>query len=399
MQSTRPDPGEVELIVETPNPSMQFAGASPPNAAHVMRNRLLIAGAAVLVLGGGWMLLQRKSGGSQNTSAAIEAHPGCTFRAAGLEEISRGNCKLAGELFNRALTAHCPADDLVDLYKMSLEICLQKGSADSVGSGSATAPAPVMATILVTSSPSGANVFIDNVAQGRTPTRVQATLGKHLVRMEDAAGETWEKSMTASVEGAYSVDHAFAPARVAAAVVPKRNVEPVRRPPPREPTRTNNSGNTAAANDPVVRPPVTPTVVTSNPLTGPSNVTTPVTPLVPPVEVKPDPVAVKPLVPPPPVTPPPVVSPVVTTPAITNNPKVVKNPEVAAVVPGGIMVDARNVSGGEVFVNGKRQGREPMTVRGLTPGVTLVEIRVGDNVVQSRSITVKSNTTSKWSPL
>ena len=346
--------------------------------------------------------MARKSGGAKNTTAAIEAHPGCTFRAAGLDEISRGNCKLAGELFNRALTAHCPADDLVDLYKMSLEICLQKGSGEPALAGSAALAAPAMATILVTSSPSGANVFIDEVAQGRTPTRVQATLGKHRVRIEDAAGETWEQSVTASVEGAYSVDHAFAPARVAAAVVPRRNVEPVRRPPPRESNRATNGGNNSTSNDPVVRPPVTPlvpAVATTNPLTGTTGTTVPTTPVLPTVEVKPEVVAAKPPVTPP-LVPTALVTPaVVSQPAIATTPKTVKTAELTAVVPGGIMVDARNVSGGEVFVNGKRQGREPMTVRGLPPGATLVEIRVGDNVVQKRTITVKSNTTSKWSPL
>ncbi len=400
MQTPRADHGEVELIVETPNSSLRSI-SNQASGSNVMRNRLLIAGAAVLVLGGGWMLFRTKNAGPPNTAAAMEAHPGCTFRTAGLEEIGRGNCKLAGELFNRALTAHCPADDLVDLYKMSLDICLQKGSADKVGSAGTTTPAPVMATILVTSTPSGANVFIDDVAQGLTPTRVQATLGKHRVRIEDAAGETWEKTVTASVEGAYSVDHAFAPPRVAAAVVQKRNVEPVRRTPPRESNRSNNNNN-SASNDTGARNPVTPSVpavANTNPLSGTSANSTGLTSFQPPVEVKPEIVTPKTTVAPPLFPTPPVTPPVVPIPAITNNPKTVKTPELAAVAPGGISVDARNISGGEVYVNGKRQGREPMTVRGLTPGTTLVEIRVGDNVVQSRTIIVKSNTTLKWSPL
>ncbi len=83
-------------------------------------------------------------------------------------------------------------------------------------------------------------------------------------------------------------------------------------------------------------------------------------------------------------------------PAVTDPPASKVRPAVAT---GHIAIDAKNISGGEVYVAGVRRGREPMTIKNLAAGPVEVEIRVGGRTVERLTITVKSNTTSKWSPL
>jgi hypothetical protein len=169
----------------------------------------------------------------------------------------------------------------------------------------------------------------------------------------------------------------------------RKQPEPPKRP-VREPTRTTTNTTSPTPVEPT-REPVLPT--------QPTVPTTPVTVTPPtPVEPKVDPTVPKvdPTVPKVDPTVPKVVATATKPiPATTTT----QTPVKTDAVPGGIMIDAKNISGGEVYINGKKQGREPLTIRGLAPGAMLVEIRVGGSTVQSRSITVKSNTTSKWSPL
>lgn len=391
MQTPNIDNADVELIADA-NRAQQSIQLAPPPAAPSSNRKWLLLGAGLLALfGGGMFLLMNKKSSGKPDQSEIANHAGCTFRQAGLDDIAKGNCKSAGEMFNRALAAHCPADDLVELYKMSLDICEKKVSEEVVAPGSAVAAvAPVAvaatATLLVTSSPSGAQVYVDDVPQGKTPQRVKTVLGTHRVRIENAAGESFEKTISTTVEGAYPVDHAFAPTKTVAANDQRKQPEPVRRPP-----RTTTTTTTPPVE---VREPVTPPTPPTQPTqpTQPTVVTPPpvvTQPVEPKLEPKVDPPKVDPVAPKVVAT---ITKPVTTT---TTTQPVVKNDA----VPGGIMIDAKNISGGEVYINGKKQGREPLTVRGLAPGAMLVEIRVGGSTVQSRSITVKSNTTSKWSPL
>ena len=75
----------------------------------------------------------------------------------------------------------------------------------AVGSGPAMSPA----TVVVKSTPPGADINVDGKWMGNTPSTIQLTPGEHTVLVEKEGLISWQRTMTATAGGAISIDAAL----------------------------------------------------------------------------------------------------------------------------------------------------------------------------------------------
>lgn len=66
--------------------------------------------------------------------------------------------------------------------------------------------APEMSTILVKSTPDGADITVDGKFVGSTPSTVRLTPGDHTISVEKSGFHAWQRSMTVSAGGNVTID-------------------------------------------------------------------------------------------------------------------------------------------------------------------------------------------------
>ena len=89
------------------------------------------------------------------------------------------------------------------------------------------APQAAMSSLRVATVPAGAQVFLDGVASGKTPLRVEAPPGKHEVRVALAGYEDWEAQVELAQGGEVPLDVELVRSAVPATpkAAPKKDVE------------------------------------------------------------------------------------------------------------------------------------------------------------------------------
>lgn len=175
MQTERP---------QAPEPTL-FAGAEPPAGGG---RAFAITGALVIGLltgfAGGFVVGQRGAVPEPRETAAV-ATPSETFTEAAIPEAAPAPAPEPVESFTEAAVPDPPVARTLP------------GSRGEPDRARPTSPAEVRAadapsTLTFASRPSGAQVFLDGVAVGRTPLTVpNVKTGSHRVRLELAGHQTW----------------------------------------------------------------------------------------------------------------------------------------------------------------------------------------------------------------
>ena len=201
----------VEIFSGTLEPKSNVSSISIVSAAAMRMPRktrwaLAATGLTVLlaVVGVTWSLTRKSS--THQTVQLASTQPGCSFRTAGLAELDKGNCNAASFLFNQALGAQCPASDLVNLYKMAIDLCQAKNITATISQVPSDS-----ANLIISSNPPGALILVDGARLTQpTPSKIAIALGFHNVRIENSAGEAHEKLVEVVAGHAVVVEHTFA---------------------------------------------------------------------------------------------------------------------------------------------------------------------------------------------
>ncbi len=241
-----------------PKSNISSISAAALNMPRKTRWALAATGIGILlaVVAITWTLTHRSR--SPISAQSISAHPGCSFRTAGLTELDKGNCNAASVLFNQALGAQCPAPDLVSLYKMAVDLCAGK-VAPAGEPQQAVEPGHVM----IASKPPGATIVIDGRRLAQvTPLKLDATAGAHNVRIENSSGEAYEKTIAVVAGRDVAVEHTFSETVPSAMIAPRPQpthvgVKPASKTPVRNDQVTPPT--TVTAVQPVAQPVLTPT--------------------------------------------------------------------------------------------------------------------------------------------
>ena len=128
------------------------------------------------------------SGGTRTTAmtGAMVAAGILFFPAAPLFLFMKGkNIEIAK---GTEVTAYIAADTALDRSRFN-ETAKQEAAA---------APAATTSSVSVSSTPSGADITIDDKFMGTTPSLVQLTVGEHKIVVTKSGYKTWERTLTAS---------------------------------------------------------------------------------------------------------------------------------------------------------------------------------------------------------
>jgi PEGA domain len=68
------------------------------------------------------------------------------------------------------------------------------------------APTMQAATVIVKSTPAGADINVDGKFMGNTPSTIQLTPGDHVVSVEKEGLRPWERGMTITAGGNITID-------------------------------------------------------------------------------------------------------------------------------------------------------------------------------------------------
>jgi len=71
---------------------------------------------------------------------------------------------------------------------------------------SAAAPGPDLSTVVVKSSPDGADITVDGKYVGSTPSTVRLAPGDHTISIEKSSFKAWQRTMTVSPGGIVTID-------------------------------------------------------------------------------------------------------------------------------------------------------------------------------------------------
>jgi hypothetical protein len=101
------------------------------------------------------------------------------------------------------ITAYINGDMRLDQAKFA-----PKGpEAPQPAASSATTPAqPEPSTVVVKSTPEGADITVDGKYVGSSPSTVRLSAGDHTVLIEKAGFKPWQRAMTASAGGNVTID-------------------------------------------------------------------------------------------------------------------------------------------------------------------------------------------------
>lgn len=193
---------------------------------------------------------------------------------------------------------------------------------------------PKKATLLVTSTPSGLLVELDGVRTDLTPAKLPVDAGSHTVAIIKGSEKLFEKKVTASAGGVYSVDADLT--EKLAPPVQQSNAEPVaalQRPMPSEPPQPKNVEPEAKPEPPKAQEPA---------------------------------------------------------PAKLPDVKPAQPPASSGAGYGSVEVISRNIYG-EVYINGTSYGFPPIVAKKVPVGQAVVEIRVDGEARRSKTVDVTAN--------
>jgi len=98
------------------------------------------------------------------------------------------------------ITAYVAADTVLDPAAFN-------GLSTTTGSGSTTGVASTrLSSVIVKSTPDGAEITVDDKFLGTTPSTVQLTPGEHKIVILKAGFRSWERTMTISPNGSVNLD-------------------------------------------------------------------------------------------------------------------------------------------------------------------------------------------------
>jgi hypothetical protein len=105
------------------------------------------------------------------------------------------------------ITAYVAADTPLDQAKF---VNRPEGgammAANQTQQGAAASSAPEISTVVVKSTPEGAEISIDGKFVGSTPSTLRLAAGEHNISIEKSGFKSWQRTMTVNTSGSVTVD-------------------------------------------------------------------------------------------------------------------------------------------------------------------------------------------------
>lgn len=100
------------------------------------------------------------------------------------------------------ITAYINGDASLDPAKFAPKPAIAESSSEAVTPAAALEPS----TIVIKSSPDGADITVDGKFVGSTPSTLRLTIGDHTISIEKAGFKLWARAMTVTSAGSVTVE-------------------------------------------------------------------------------------------------------------------------------------------------------------------------------------------------
>jgi PEGA domain len=100
------------------------------------------------------------------------------------------------------ITAYINGDASLDPAKFAPKVVTPEPAAEGVATPAVAEPS----TIVIKSTPDGADITVDGKFVGSTPSTLKLTIGEHTITIEKSGFKLWTRTMTVSSAGNVSID-------------------------------------------------------------------------------------------------------------------------------------------------------------------------------------------------